>query len=562
MGTFVEDLLTQHAHLASERVNFDSLNQEIAEYVLPDHATFTTKDRAQGEKRAQRQYDSTAPLEADRHAAAVFSLAVPNSQEWDGLAAMDGRLNDRDDVQQYFDDVLEVVRAERNRTGANFGEQILDCFRMGGVFGTSPLQVSDVPGGGLKYRCMPTNEVYLNVDAYGDTCRLDRRFKLTAKAAREEFGDEVPQSVKDALEREPMRKFEFLHVIMKNPERKPGYLDGRGMAWVSYEIAIADKKMLRHGGYSSWPVPVYRYGKAPDEWYGRGWAANVLGEIKMVNRMQRSMIRQTEKAADPPLLAFDDATLGFGDDGSGNTPSLGAGDIHWGGMTVDGKPLVSGLYTGADLSKGFERILAGQRTIKDAALTSLFQILLDNPKYTATEYLGRMQEKAQLIGPMVGRSVTTFLGQVVEREIEILNRQGKLPDMPRVLAKAGGNYQVQFNSPLMRLMKLGEVTATDNWLGRIVPFLQVKPELADIPEWEEIMRGSGSTMGVPAKYIKDREVLAEIAKAKAKQAALQQVIAAAGPVSGALKNVAQAGQISREAQIGQSVQALRSALRG
>lgn len=562
MPSFVEDILTQHAHLASERVNFDSLNQEIAEYVLPDHATFTSRDRAQGEKRTQRQYDATAPLEAARHAAAVFSLACPNSQEWDGLAATDPALNERDDVQQYFDDVMEVVRAERYATGSNFGEQILDCFRMGGVFGTSPFYVADRLGGGLRYRCIPTAETYLNVDSWGDVCRLDRKFKLTAKAALEEFGEGVSQVIKDAVTREPMRKFEFLHVIMKNPDRKPGYLDGRGMAWVSYEIEMAGKIMLRQGGFSSWPAPVYRYGKAPDEWYGRGWACDVLAEIKMVNRMQRTMVRQAEKAADPPLLAFDDGTLGFGDDGSGHTPSLGAGDIHWGGMSADGKALVSGLYTGADLSKGMERIAAGQRVIKDAALTSLFQILLDNPKYTATEYLGRMQEKAQLIGPMVGRSVSTFLGQVVEREIEILNRQGRLPPLPRVLARAGGQYQVQFNSPLMRLMKLSEVQASQTWVNSLVPFLQVRPDLADMVEWEEMMRGSGHTMGVPAKYIADREKIEAGRQAKAKQAAMQQVVAAAGPLSGALKNVAEAGAISREAQIGQSVQALRAALKG
>lgn len=545
MTGFVDDLIKQHGQLAQERVSFDTLNQEIAEYVLPDHANFTSRGSIQGAQRASKQFDSTAPTEAERHAAAIDSLATPAGQKWDGLSSMDPRLNERDDVQQYFDDVLDVVRAER--AASNFQEQIFDVWHHGGVLGTSPFLILDKPGGGLRYRCIPTAESYISVDADGDVCRLDRRFRLTAKAAREEYGDALPQKVKDAAEREQTKKFEFLHVIMKNPSRKAGYLDARGMSWVSVEIELESKTMIREGGFASWPAPVYRYAKAPDEWYGRGWAARVLPTIRQVNKMTRSMDRQTEKAADPPLLAYDDGSLGYGDDASGNTPSLGAGDIHWGGMTNDGKPLVSGLFTGADLNKGWERISKRQQEIKDAALTSVFQIFADRERMTATEWLGIMQEKAQLTVPIVGRAVVNFLSKVIEREIDILNRQGKLPPMPRALLSAGGLYQVAFNSPLMRLLKLQDVTAGQTLVGQMVPVLQFKPELTDLIDWETMMRDSGRALGVPAKWITDKDALAALAKQRASQQQAQQLIGAAPEIAGALKDVAQAGAISRAA---------------
>jgi hypothetical protein len=545
MPSTIEDLIKEHQQIAAERTNFDALNQEVAEYVLPEHANFTTKDTVQGSQRSRRQYDTTAATEAERHAAAIDSLATPAGQKWDGLAAMDPRLNERDDVQQYFDDVLDILRAER--AASNFQEQIFDVWHHGGVLGTSPFLILDKSGGGLRYRCLPTSESYIAVDAEMEVCRLDRRFKLTAKAAHGEYGDALPQRIKDCLAEKPNQKFEFLHVIMKNPARQAGYIDARGMGWVSVEIALEDKQGLREGGFSSWPAPVYRYAKAPDEWYGRGWAARVLPTIRQVNKMVRAMDRQTEKAADPPLLAYDDGSLGYGDDASGNTPSLGAGDIHWGGMTNDGKPLVAGLYTNADLNKGWERVAKRQQEIKDAALTSVFQIFQDRERMTATEFLGIMQEKAQLTVPVVGRAVVRFLTKVLERELEILNRQGKLPPMPRALAKAGGVYQVTFNSPLMRLLKLQEVTAGQTLVGQMVPLLQFKPELTELLDWEKMFRDSGSALGVPADWITDKDVLAARAKQRAQQQQMQSVVAAAPEIAGALKDVAQAGAIARGA---------------
>ena len=119
--------------------------------------------------------------------------------------------------------------------------------------------------------------------------------------------------------------------------------------------------------------------------------------------------------------------------------------------------------------------------------------------------------------------------------------------MPRALLLAGGNYIVQFNSPLMRLMKLQEVTAGQTLVGQIVPILQFKPELTDLIDWETMMRDSGQALGVPAKWIVDKDALAAIVQQRAKAQQMQQMLSAAPQVAGALKDVAQAGAISRAA---------------
>ena len=562
MESLVEEFLTQHQQLASERVNFDSLNQEIAELVLPDHAVFTSHSRVQGEKRTQKQYDSTAMIEAARHASAIDSLATPHSTRWHGLVAVNREINDRDDVQQYFDDVTDILYTERYSTNADFAAQIFDVWRGGGVFGTSGLYVGDRLGGGLRYRAQVPAEVFVAIDAWGMVVKLHRKFRLTAKAAEAEYGDKLPAEIKRAASLEPLRKFDFLHCICENPDRKAGYADARGMKYVSHEIAMAERKLLRSGGFNSWPIPVYRYDVNPGEWYGRGWAASVLPEIKMLNRARKAQIRQTEKAVDPPLLLHDDGMLSFGNGGKGESPSLAAGSLNYDAVTADGKPKILPLHPGSDLAAGKEQIAESQRVIRDASLTSMFQILLDNPKYTATEYLGRMQEKGQLLGPMIGRTISTFLGGIVERELEILARQGKLPKMPRALMQVGGEYKLEFHSPLSRLMRMEEVTSTEQWVASMVPYAQVKPDIFDNVDFDEHVRNSARIRGVPAKILVDKDKMDEGRQARAKQAQAQKMIEAAGPASEAIKNVAMAGKASRESQVGSSVLALRQALKG
>ena len=560
MSDLVEEFLRTHAKLASERVNFDSMNQEIAELVLPEHGTFTTKDRTQGNKWTQRLYDTTAQTEAKRHAAAVDSLTSPAGEKWGGIEAKLAELNERDDVQQYCEDTMEVVRSEREYGG--FQEAVFDVWRLGGVFGTAALYPADKIGGGIQYKAIGTPEIFVNVDAWGRECDLHRKWKMTAKAAVGEYGERTPPKIREAAERDPTRQFEFLQCIKKNPERSRDHMDARGMPFVGYEIAIEDKLLLRNGGYWSWPMPVYHYNKAPGEWYGRGWASEILPDIKLLNRVMKAYIRQTEKAADPPLLLHSDGMLDYGSAGTGHTPSLAAGSLNHNAVSEDGKPLVIPLYTGADLSKLMELMERLRRNVKDASLSSLFQIFLERERMTATEWLGLMQEKGQMIGPMIGRGATTFLTQVQEREIDILARQGKLPPMPRALQQAQGEYKTTFNSPLMRLMKLREVMQTEQWVAGLLAIGELRPEVLELPDYEKIARESASARGVPASFVVDKDVLAKSRAAKEKQAQMREMIEAAPQVAGAAKDMAQAGAIGQDAQLGRAVQALRGALRG
>jgi hypothetical protein len=539
----LEDILRHHAQLEAERNNFSQLWQEVAERVLPDHGWFQNQHVTQGEKRTQRQYDSTAMIAAERHASAIDSLMTPRASKWHRITASMTDLNDNDEVREYFDRVEEILFRERYSPGADFAGQVHDVYLSGGVFGNAALFVEDRIGGGLRYRSVPLNELYFATDAWGLVDTIHRKFELSARAAVQRYRDQLPAQILAEAEKNPLRKFRFLHCIKPNLDINPL----APFPFLSYEIALEPRTMLRQGGYASWPMPVYRYQIAPGEFYGRGWACQVLPEIKMLNEARKAIIRGAEKVVNPPLLLHDDGGLNLGSPGKGMTPDLTPGGLNYYGVSEDGRALIQPLVTGARIDIGLEMIRAMQSTINDAALINLFQILVDAPQMTATEVRARMQEKGQLIAPTVGRAQSEFLGRLIDREIDILARQNMLPPMPDALVEVQGEYRIEYDSPLNRLQKIEEVQAVDVWLQGLAPLINIAPQIVDNLDPDELARHRARVMGVPEKILVNRDVMAATRQQKAQAQMAQQMAAAAPDLSAAVKNVAEAGAIARGA---------------
>ncbi len=102
---------------------------------------------------------------------------------------------------------------------------------------------------------------------------------------------------------------EFLHAVFPNPERVPGALNHRGMAFASYYIAVQGRRIVSEGGYRTFSCAVGRYTTGPKGVYGRSPAMTVLPEIKMVNEMSKTVLRTGQKALDPPLLLQENGAL-------------------------------------------------------------------------------------------------------------------------------------------------------------------------------------------------------------------------------------------------------------
>jgi hypothetical protein len=107
-------------------------------------------------------------------------------------------------------------------------------------------------------------ESYWAENQYGLIDVHYRKFKWEARKAVQRWGDQLPEAIRNAAEKTPFRKFEFLHCVRPNEERVNGRIDHRGMPWSSYYVSRGSKsRCSSSGGYTSWPFAIGRYIRSP-----------------------------------------------------------------------------------------------------------------------------------------------------------------------------------------------------------------------------------------------------------------------------------------------------------
>jgi len=527
-------IMQQHAQLESDRSTWESHWREIAERILPRQDEFQQSNRVGGEKRTEKIFDATAVLALDRAASAIDSLITPSTQQWHNLEPEDHELIGNREVRLYLDEVNKLLFRVRYRPSANFSSQAHECYVSLMAFGTQGMFTDDIVGVGIRYKSIALSELYIAENHVGVVDYIHRKFPMSARAAFQKWGNALPESIVKCVDREPFRKFDFIHCVKPNDERKAGAKNYKGMAFSSYYCSVDGKKILSEGGYRMMPYQVSRHVTAPRETYGRSPAMQVLPDIKMLNEMEKTLIRAAHKIVDPPLLVYGDGIL--------NSFNARPNAINYGGVDDQGRQLVHPMKTGSNLPIAFEMTEQKRRLINDAFYVTLFQILVENPRMTATEALIRAQEKGQLLAPTVGRQQTEFLGPLIERELDILSAAGALPPMPAALQGAGGGIKVVYTSPLTKLRRAEDGVAILRTVEALTPIANVKPGIFDIFDDANLAYELAEINGVPLKVLKSREAYDEQQQAKAQNEQMTLDAKNAAAASAAAKNLGQAAQ--------------------
>lgn len=539
------EFLTRHERLVTNRTTWETHWQEIAERILVRKAEFTkgktpVSNQTKGEKRSEKVFDSTAALALERFTAAIESLLTPRNARWHKLRPINEALRENNEVQQYLDEVTRILFANRYAPSANFASQANEVYTDLGAFGTGAMLIEDNYGKGLRYSSVPLEQCYPIFDAWGKLIGMHRDFELEAHQALREFGEDMtPEMIKEAAKHSPMNRFRFLHVVRERDEYDPVRKDHLGMKYMSCYVSYTGRAIVREKGYRSMPYAVTRYTTSTKEDYGRSPAMTVLPTIKTLNEMKKTVLRGAQKMVNPPLMLTEDGALRSFD--------LREGALNAGALDAQGNQLVKPLDIGGNLGIGMDLMQAEQKTVNEAFLVTLFQILVETPAMTATEAMLRAQEKGALLAPTMGRQQSEFLGPLIQREIEILAHAGAFPPMPDALLEAGGELEIEYESPIMLAQRAGEGVAILNTLQAITPLAQIDPSVLDPFDMEASARILAEVNGYPAKAIRSKEDVAARKDQQAEAAQAQQLLAAAPVAAGAVKDLAQAQALAGSA---------------
>ena len=527
-----EELVRNFDQLKGDRGTLDSHCEEIASRILPMHKNLFQGSLAmgsQGDKRNQEILDSTGVIALQRFGAILDSLLTPRNSFWHHLTTDNPILKKDKNTMDWFQTVTSILFQERYSPKANFSAQNQNVYKSLGAYGTGALFIDDLAGEkGLRYRNCHLSEIYLQENHQGMVDRVCRHFMLTARQALQMFGDKCPDAIKSKAKDTPESPYFFLHWVLPRMDRDPQRKDFKGMQYASYYISLEGKTLLAEGGYNTFPYAISRYEQSPGEAYGRSPAMDVLPAIKTLNKQKELVLKQGQLAVDPVILLADDGIM----DGA----SIESGTHISGAVSADGRPLLQILPSGrVDIGK--DLMDDERQLINDTFLVTLFQILVETPEMTAVEVAERTREKGILLAPTVGRQQSEYLGPCVDRELDILSRQGRLPPMPPVLLDAEGEYTIMYDSPITRTQKAEWVAGAMRSIEQALNLAAQTgdPSYLDYYNWHEIIPRSSEIQGTPSTWMNGADAVAQIRAARAKQQQTQQMIDAMPAAAGIMK---------------------------
>lgn len=509
-------LIRRWEQLAAERASFDSTWQDIADHLLGRRAVLGARvagTSAGGARRDARLYDGTSMLAADVLAASLHGLVTNPSMRWFALRLEDASLGEDDLARRWLavaeDRLYDAFAAPTAGHAQACHEFYLDL----GAFGTAGMFLGDAPGKGLVFSARALGELAIAEDAAGRVDTVFRRFALTARQARQEWGAQAGEKVGRALEAgRGEERFEFLHAVFPRGEREEGRRDGAHMAFASCYVSLADRSSVAEGGFHEMPYLVARWSKDAGETYGRGPGWNALADQKMLHAMSKTVIKAAQKAVDPPLLVADDGVV--------LPVRTVPGGLNFGRMDGRG-PFIQPLSVPARLDIGFEMMEQRRQAVRAAFHADVLQVMRD-PRMTAAQVYEIAGEMMRVMGPVLGRLQAEFLGPMIARGFALLARQGALPPAPPLLT--GARLKVEYVSPLARAQKAGQAQAVMRTYEPALRLAQAAPQIMDNLDHDEALRVLADANGAPPKILKDRSQVAEARRrreAEARQAAMK-----------------------------------------
>lgn len=541
MSDDANTIIRHESTLRDLRSNLSTWWQDIAYRVLPAEAQFTTID-AEGTKRTERLFDSTAARCNERFAAVMEDLLTPRTQTWHGLKAQVLQhfpgaqdLLDSQDVREYFEQLTNILFAMRYNPKANFAAQKQQGYLALGAFGNSCLFMEDDVGRNMRYQQLHMGEVVWAEDQYGRIDTVYRKFPLEARKAVKRFGKQLPEKIRVAAEKTPFQHFDFIHCIKPNEERIESRRDYRGMAWSSYYVCLEDKSIVGAGGFRAWPLAIGRYIVATNERYGRSPAMMCWPSIMTLQEEKKTVLRAGQKEVDPPILLTEDGAL--------EPFSLRPGALNFGTVSNQGELLAQPFKTGANVPLGLELMGLEKQDIEDSFLVTVFKVLVENPQMTATQVLEIAQQKGVLLAPTMGRQQAEDLGPLIEFELSVAANAGLLPEVPDQLLELGGSYEIVYSSPLARAQRAQDALAIQRTFEVMPAAIAIDKTAAYVIDVPAGLREIAEINGVPAKLIRDKQAVAQIAQQNSEAEQAAQLAAAAPEMSQAALNAAKAEEL-------------------
>jgi hypothetical protein len=525
-------LLKRFDRLKSQRQNWESHWQEVADYMQPRKAD-VTKTRSKGDKRTELIFDSSPLQSVELLSASLHGMLTNPSTPWFSLKFKDTGMENEDEAKAWLESATEVMYSAFNQS--NFQQEIFELYHDLITFGTAAMFIEEDEEDILKFSTRHINEIFISENEKGRIDTVFRKFRISARAAIQKFGN-VSTNIAVIAKKDPYEEVEILHAVYPRADFNPSKKDKENMPFESVYLDASSGDELSVSGFREFPFVVPRYLKASHEIYGRSPAMTALPDVKMLNEMSKTIIKSAQKQVDPPLLVPDDGFVLPVRTVPGGLNFYRAGT----------RDRIEPLNIGANNTLGLNMEEQRRNSIRNAFYVNQL-MMQDGPQMTATEVIQRNEEKMRLLGPVLGRLQSELLKPLIDRSFSILMRKNLFSQPPEFLS--GQDIEIEYVSPLAKAQKSTELSSIMRAIEIMGSLSNVAPVFDHI-NMDKLVRHLTNIVGVPQKILKPQSELDAERQAQAQQQEqmqqmqqLQQVAEAGGkiaPLAKALPEEAQA----------------------
>ena len=511
-------LIKRWEKLSADKSSWNHHWDDLARVMLPRRLGFsqTTID---GESRTEDIFDGT-PMQAARGLAnAVGGILRPQGLPEVEMKTDDDALSNMEEVKEWLGDSEERLKSGFNNPKARFRQASGEIDQDLVVFGTANMFIGEgAQNNRLLFQSVHLKDATVFFNEEGVPEGMFRKRSMPVRQLEARFNvNKLSEKSRELAQKDQDKKIDVLHVVIPRKTARKNPLFAKDLPIGDYWIEIDAKHLISEGGFHEFPFIVPRWDTSSGEDYGRSPGMIALPDSETLQSMGETILIAGQRAADPPLAVPNDGTF----DAINTFPGgLAYYDVET-ATQLRGNPFFT-IDSGTNLPIARDMQMDTRQQIWAAFFRNILNLPVDGPEMTATEVIQRKEEFIREIGPVFGRMETDYTAPMVERAFMVMLRAGAFAPIPKVLQ--GQNIRFEYDSPVIRIRRQIEASATRLWIGEQIEVANStqRIEILDNINFDESARFSHGALGIPKKILNSEDVVANIRQARMQAMAAQQ----------------------------------------
>jgi hypothetical protein len=546
-----EALAKELGRLKSRRQAFESAWEEAQRFVSSVVLKFGDEGDASHERYLIPRRITGRPANyLETLVAGISGYSINPNILWFKLGLADRGLEERYGVKDWLELSEEALYKAYN--DGNLYSQIPGLIESAATFGHGVMLIDeDVVNKKIRCATMNPPEIYLDTNEYDEADTVFREFYLTEENAAAYFGlEKLAPEIREAWrdEESRTRRVHLCHAVYKNKGREGDNLLSGEFMYASVFIDLDNRHLIKAGGYHDFPYAVFTWKKTMGKQYGYSPAMGAISDIRLLHKGMESLLEVTQLSARPPMNVPQKL--------QGSEQLVPDGRNYY--LTAD--QIISPIEVGTNFPITLEVTREMEERIKDWFHVDFFLMLQQSSRQmTATEVVELQGEKAAVLSNMV-TNLNYALQKIVQRSVDILFRQGKMPALPAALEGTGASMKVEFIGILAQAQKKAHQTSgimqgiqIMGALAQMAPAVPQIGEAFDYVDVSEILKKGFEGGGMSQLAIREEDDVQKIRQERAEaQAAMEQRQLAIQQQQDMIKNYKQLNEpLNPESPIGQ-----------